>query len=195
LISGSTALAQVRMRPAPRGANQPVPLRPPGSNTQPGLAADGLLSPSGGGGLDVRGQGGSSFGTLSGRGQPSLAGVPNGTFGASPTWNPYGPTPYANPYGNPYAYPSPFAANPYAYSPYGGMAPYGAVPPYGLNPYGGVPPYGSPFGAFNPYGAFPPYGAANPFGAFGGLGTPFGGINPPLGGINPAFGGINPLGQ
>jgi hypothetical protein len=174
LITGSSALAQARMRPVPKGASQPVPLRPPGSNNQPGLAADGLLSPSGAAGsLDTRGQGTGSFATLSGRGQPTLAGVPNGAPGASPPWSPYGVPPYANPY----AYPSPFAVSPYAYS-----------------PYGGVPPYGSPFGAFNPYGALP-YGAANPFGAFGGLGTPFGGVNPPLGGVNPALGGVNPLGQ
>src|SRR5262245_52885975 len=91
LVSGGHALAQARMRPAPRGANQPAPLRPPGSNSQPGLAADGLLAPSGAAGsLDTRGKGSGSFATLSGSGQASVAGAPNGgVLGISPTWNPY----------------------------------------------------------------------------------------------------------
>jgi hypothetical protein len=197
LLSGERALAQRLLRPAPP-PQAPVPLRPPGSNNQPGLAPDGLLSPSGAAGsLDRRGVGTGSLPSLAGQGTPSIAGVPGGTaFG---TYSPYGASPYANPYAYgayPYGGVNPYAVNPYAANPYGAFPPYGGVGPYGMAPYGAVPPYGAvaPFGAANPYANPFVNPFVNPFAGFG-AGMPLGGGNAPLGGMNPGFGGINPLGQ
>src|SRR5262249_6977569 len=119
------------LRPAQKGLKQSAaPLRPPapGAPSQPGLGSDGLLAPFGGFNTRPAASSGSSFATLSGQGQPSIAGVPYGNF-------------------NPYAMGA-YGVNPYAVSPYPGVSPYG-----GLSPYGAY----SPYGAVNPYGALPPY--------------------------------------
>jgi 5'-3' exoribonuclease 2 len=220
LLAHTPAAAQRRsVRPLTHSLQQPaMPLRPPGSNNQPGLASDGLLAPFGGVGNTTAFGTASASGSLpalSGTGQAGVAGLPNGGLGNYAGLNPfnnamtynsmalagaYGPFGGAYPYGGmPYgAYP--YGAMPYGAYPYGGM-PFGGMPfggmPYGGMPFGGYPPYGmAPFGGL-PYGGMMPYGGMTPFGGlnpYNGLMPSLGNFNTPQGRSNPQNGGGNPLG-
>jgi 5'-3' exoribonuclease 2 len=213
LLAHTPASAQRRsVRPLTHSLQQPaVPLRPPGSNNQPGLASDGLLAPFGGvGNTTAFGTGGgfaSSSGplpALSGTGQAGVAGLPNGGLGNYSGLNPfnnsmtynsmalsgaYGPFGGAYPYGGmPYGG-YPYGGMPYGAYPYGGM-PYGGMP-FGGMPYGGMPYGGMPFGGYPPYG-MTPFGGMSPYGGmmpYGGM-TPFGGLNP-YNGLMPSLGNFN----